>query len=304
MVTATASASQWVCRDRVLDLRHVQIMGILNVTPDSFSDGARFFDVQKAVAHARAMAADGATIIDIGGESTRPGAEAVSADEELRRVMPVIERLRHDGLILSVDTCKAAVARAALEAGVHIVNDVTALAADPEMAATVAEFGAGVVLMHMQGTPRTMQINPTYGDVIGDIANFFERHVAQSLRAGISDAQIVLDPGIGFGKTVAHNLEILRRLGEFRMLGRPILVGPSRKSFIHEVLGGDPDDRLEGTAAAVAAAVLGGAAIVRVHDVRAMWRVAHMSEAIYRTIPSDGDGRRSTATCSISGNGQ
>ena len=304
MATATASTSQWICRDRALDLTHVQIMGILNVTPDSFSDGGRFFDAETAIAHARAMAAEGAAILDIGGESTRPGAEAVSADEELRRVMPVIERLRDDGPILSIDTCKAAVARAALEAGVHNVNDVTALAADPEMAATAAEFGAGVVLMHMQGTPRTMQINPTYGDVIGDIADFFERRIERAVRAGISKAHIVLDPGIGFGKTLAHNLQILRRLGEFRRLGRPILVGPSRKSFIRMVLGGEPDDRLEGTAAAVAAAVLAGASIIRAHDVRAMWRVARLSEAIAHAAPPGDAGDQPVPDDSSRGNRQ
>jgi len=285
--TVVTGAAQWLCRDRVLDLAQVGIMGILNVTPDSFSDGGCHVDPQTAIGHARAMAAAGATIIDIGGESTRPGAQPASADEELYRVMPVIEELTGDNLLLSIDTSKAPVARAALEAGVRIVNDVTALRGDPEMAGVVAESSAGVVLMHMLGTPRTMQNNPTYGDVIADIARFFQGRRQRALQAGIADAQIVFDPGIGFGKTVKHNLEILRRLGELRELGRPILVGPSRKSFIGEVLGLGVNDRLEGTAAAVAAAGLAGASIVRVHDVQAMLRVARLSEAIRQTDRSD-----------------
>lgn len=287
-----AGATQWVCRDRTLDLDRVHVMGIVNVTRDSFSDGGLYLDPEAAVARARAMAAEGATIIDIGGESTRPGAEPVSADEEMRRVLPVLEKLKEGGLVLSIDTSKASVARSALKMGAHIVNDVTALGGDSAMAATVAEFGAGVVLMHMQGTPRTMQINPTYGDVVADVAAFFESRRALALRAGITDAQIVFDPGIGFGKTVEHNLILLRRLSEFQRLGRPILAGPSRKSFIGTVLDLDVNERLEGTAAAVAAAVLAGASIVRVHDVRAMLRVVRLSEAIRRSVRSD-----STAGC-------
>lgn len=273
---------RWVCGDRALALDRARIMGILNVTPDSFSDGGRFVDPEAAAAHARAMAADGADIIDVGGESTRPGAEPVDADAEIRRVLPVIERLRGEGLLLSIDTSKAAVARAAVDAGARIVNDVTALRGDPDMARVVAESRAGVVLMHMQGSPRTMQLNPTYDDVIGDLAAFFEDRREHARRAGVAEEQIVFDPGIGFGKTVAHNLEILRRLGELLRLGRPILVGPSRKSFIGQVLDVPCEERLEGTAAAVAAAVLAGASIVRVHDVRAMARVARLAEAIRR----------------------
>ena len=283
--TMTVGAAQWLCGHRTLDLSRVYVMGILNVTPDSFSDGGRHLDLQTAVAHARAMAADGAAIIDIGGESTRPGAESVSADEELRRTLPVVEELRGDDLVLSIDTAKARVARAALEAGAHIVNDVTGLGGDPDMAATVAEYGAGVVIMHMQGTPRTMQIAPAYDDVVADVAAFFESRRALALRAGIADEQIVFDPGMGFGKTLAHNLILLRRLGEFLKLGRPILVGPSRKAFIGQLLGLGVNDRLEGTAAAVAAAVLAGASIVRVHDVRATSRVVRVSEAIHRSVP-------------------
>jgi dihydropteroate synthase len=286
--TMTAKATRWRCRDRDFDFDfdHVHVMGILNVTPDSFSDGGLHFDPEAAVAHARAMAAEGATILDIGGESTRPGAESLSADEELRRVLPVIEELRGDDLALSVDTAKASVARAALEAGAHIVNDVRGLRGDPDMAATVAEHGAGVIIMHMQGTPRTMQVNPVYDDVVADIRVFFEARRAAAQEAGIGDEQIVFDPGIGFGKTVEHNLILLRRLGEFCGLGRPILVGPSRKSFIGKVLDLPVGDRLEGTAAAVAAAVLAGASIVRVHDVRAMVRVVRLSEAIRRSAPT------------------
>lgn len=270
----------WACRDRQIDLYRVQVMGILNVTPDSFSDGGRFVDPDAAVARARAMAAEGATIIDVGGESTRPGAQPVDVEEELRRVIPVIERLADQGLTLSIDTYKAPVARAALESGAHAVNDITALGGDGQMADVVARFGAGLVLMHMKGTPRTMQLNPTYEDVVGEISDFLERRRSYAREKGIADDQIVFDPGIGFGKTVDHNLEILRRLSEFRRLGRPLLVGPSRKSFIGKVLGLDVGERLEGTAAAVAAAVLGGASIVRVHDVRAMLRVARVAEAI------------------------
>ncbi|MBM3333591.1 dihydropteroate synthase [Candidatus Sumerlaeota bacterium] len=271
---------QWTCRDRALDLGRVCLMGILNVTPDSFSDGGRYFDTHAAVARARKMAAEGATIVDIGGESTRPGSEGVSADEEMRRVMPVIEQLAGDDLIVSIDTSKAAVARAALEAGARVVNDITAMRGDPQMAEAVAQYGAGVVLMHMQGTPRTMQANPIYSDVIVDIGDCLRERYAAALRAGISADRVVFDPGLGFGKTVDHNLEILRRLGEFGNLGRPILVGPSRKSFIGAILDVGVNDRLEGTAAAVAAAVLAGASIVRVHDVRYMLRVVRLCEAI------------------------
>jgi len=255
-------------------------MGILNVTPDSFSDGGRYLDPDAAVARAKEMAAEGADIIDIGGESTRPGAEPVGADEELRRVLPVIERLGGDCPPVSIDTSKAAVARAALAAGASIVNDVTALRGDREMAAVVAESGAGLVLMHMRGEPRTMQKNPRYDDVVGEIGAFFEERLDFARRAGIAPEQIVLDPGIGFGKTLSHNLEILRRLGEFLRLGRPVLVGPSRKSFIGHILGTPVEQRLEGTAAAVAAAVLGRASVVRVHDVKEMRRVALVAEAI------------------------
>ncbi len=270
----------WQCRDRRLDLHSVAVMGVVNVTPDSFSDGGKFMDPEHATAHGFDLIAEGADILDIGGESTRPGAEPVSADEELRRVLPVVERLRQTGVLLSIDTAKAAVARAALEAGAHIVNDVTALRGDPEMADVVADFSAGVVLMHMQGTPRTMQANPTYKDVVSEIREFFSERRRAAHAAGIADECIVFDPGIGFGKTVEHNLAILRRLGEFLLLGRPVLAGPSRKSFIGKVLDVPVDDRLEGTAAAVAVAVWNGAAIVRVHDVRAMKRVAQMTAAV------------------------
>ncbi|MCX8035984.1 MAG: dihydropteroate synthase [Candidatus Sumerlaeia bacterium] len=270
----------WQCRDRWLDLRSVAVMGIVNVTPDSFSDGGRFLDPERAVAHGLQLIADGADILDIGGESTRPGAEPVPADVELRRVLPVVERLRQTNVLLSIDTAKAVVARAALEAGAHIVNDVTALRGDPEMAHVAADFGAGVVLMHMQGTPRTMQANPTYRDVVAEIGGFFAERRQAARAAGIADECMVFDPGIGFGKTLEHNLAILRRLGELLSLGRPVLVGPSRKSFIGKVLDVPVEDRLEGTAAAVAIAVWNGAAIVRVHDVRAMKRVAQMAAAI------------------------
>lgn len=255
------------------------IMGILNVTPDSFSDGGRYAAPERAFLRAREMAEEGADIIDIGGESTRPGSEAVSAKEELRRVMPVIERLAADGTVpISIDTCKAEVADEALDAGTAIVNDISGLRHDPAMADVIARHGASVVIMHMQGTPRTMQVNPVYDDVVEDVKAFLRERAAVAREAGIR--QVMIDPGIGFGKTVEHNLEILRRLEEFTELGCPILVGPSRKSFIGALLDLPVDERVEGTAAAVAIAVQKGASIVRVHDVKAMRRVATVARAM------------------------
>lgn len=264
------------------------VMGILNVTPDSFSDGGRFADHSAAVAHALQMARDGADIIDVGGESTRPGAEPVSAEVELERVIPVIREIaKRNRIPISIDTSKAIVARAALEAGASIVNDVTAMSGDPEMAAVVAETGAAVVLMHMKGTPRTMQQNPTYDDVVREIAEFLRRAIERlplEFRgvggANPSFSRVLIDPGIGFGKTTSHNLEILARLDEFASLDCPLVVGPSRKSFIGNVLNLPVGERLEGTAASVAAAIFGGAHIVRVHDVLPMRRVADLCDAV------------------------
>lgn len=273
----------WQCGERRIELKDkTLVMGIVNVTPDSFSDGGRFAQAEAAVAHGLQLAEDGADILDVGGESTRPGAEFVSPEEELARVIPVIEGLRRQtSALISVDTNKAEVARRALDAGADIINDITALQGDPAMAAVAAQSGAGLVLMHMQGTPRTMQAAPHYEDVMGEIAAFLKARMAAAEAAGVAPEQIALDPGIGFGKTLPHNLEIFQRLGELAALGRPVLMGPSRKAFIGKVLGGLPaDQRLEGTAAAVTASILAGAWIVRVHDVRELARVARVADAL------------------------
>ena len=260
-------------------------MGVLNVTPDSFSDGGKFLDVDRTVAHAREMARAAADIIDIGGESTRPGSVPVSLEEELRRVLPVVERLRD--LVTSVDTTKAEVAEKALAAGARIVNDVGALRFDPRMVDVVRDAGAGVVLMHMQGTPQTMQQKPRYDDVVAEVRSFLVERIAFAEARGLKKTQIAVDPGIGFGKTVEDNLRLLAHLDEFGSLGCPVLVGTSRKSFIGNVL--DPpgarsahetDGRIWGTAATVAWAVAHGARILRVHDVAEMSDVVRMVEAV------------------------
>jgi dihydropteroate synthase len=272
----------WRCRNHVLDLtRRTAVMGIVNVTPDSFSDGGRFATAEAAVRHGLALAEEGADILDVGGESTRPGSEPVARDEELRRVISVIEGLRaQSALPISIDTTKAEVARRSLEAGADIINDVTALRGDPAMARVAADSGAGVVLMHMLGAPRTMQLDPRYDDVVAEVGVFLRERLEAAVAAGIEAERIALDPGIGFGKTLEHNMEILRRLGELTPLGRPILVGPSRKAFIGAILDLPVAERVEGTAAAVVAAVLAGARVVRVHDVRAMVRAARVAESI------------------------
>jgi dihydropteroate synthase len=256
------------------------IMGVLNVTPDSFSDGGEWMDVDRAVRRARTMVRQGADLIDVGGESTRPGARAVPAAEEIRRVVPVIERLADEKILVSIDTSKAAVARAAFKAGAKILNDVTALRGDRAMAKAAARAGVAVILMHMKGTPRTMQKNPEYRDVVGEILRFFRKILRTACRAGIERDKILLDPGIGFGKLPEHNLEILRRLDEFRTLGRPLAIGTSRKGFIGRALNRRVNDRMSGTAATVAAAILRGADVVRVHDVREMTDVARMTDLI------------------------
>jgi len=267
------------------DTKRTLIMGVLNVTPDSFSDGGKFLGADLAVEYAREMARVGADIIDVGGESTRPGAAPVSAEEEMLRVLPVIERLRD--VVVSVDTTKAVVAEQALAAGARIVNDISALRFDSRMVEVVRDAGAGVVLMHMQGTPQTMQENPHYDDVIAEVRSFLAERVAFAESHGLKKSQIAVDPGIGFGKTVAHNLQMLARLGEFGLLGCPLLVGTSRKSFIGKLLGQREagrrpgmDGRLWGTAATVAWAVAQGARIVRVHDVAEMTDVVRMVEAV------------------------
>ena len=244
-------------------------MGVLNVTPDSFSDGGLNLDPAVAIASARRMIAEGAALVDVGGESTRPGSEGVGADEELRRVEPVLEALGGE-IALSIDTSKAEVARRALALGAELVNDVTALRGDPELAGVVAGAGAYLCLMHMQGTPRTMQVEPRYDDVVSDVAAFLEERLAFAVEAGIHEELVCLDPGIGFGKTVDQNVELVRRLPELAALGRPILIGLSRKSSLGRLLG-DAEATTSSIAASVAAAVAAferGAAIIRAHDVR------------------------------------
>lgn len=263
---------EWDLEGRVL------VVGVVNVTPDSFSDGGRFFDPDAAASHALRLAKEGADLVDIGGESSRPGAEPVPAEEELRRVLPVIERLRGRlGVPMSVDTTKAAVAEAALQAGAQIVNDISALRADPGMARVVAGHGALVVLMHMQGTPRTMQLAPHYQDVVREVRSFLAERIEAAAAVGIDRDLVAVDPGIGFGKTVEHNLDLLRRLDELGELGRPILVGPSRKSFLGAVLGLPVAERLEATLAACAVAVARGADMVRVHDVAPVRRAVDLA---------------------------
>jgi dihydropteroate synthase len=258
------------------------VMGILNVTPDSFSDGGRFFKPEQAVRHGMEMAEQGADFIDVGGESTRPGSEPLPVDEELRRVLPVIERLAKSVEVpISIDTYKSEVATRALNAGAVLVNDISGLHFDPRVADVAAAAKASLVLMHIKGTPRTMQLHPEYDDLVGEISTYLEEGVRIARGKGID--QIIVDPGIGFGKTLEHNLELLRRLEEFQHLGCPVLVGPSRKSFIGKLLGGLPaEERLEGTIAAVTLAVAHGANIVRVHDVQAMKRVVTVADAIAR----------------------
>jgi dihydropteroate synthase len=255
-------------------------MGILNVTPDSFSDGGLYLDVDAAVAHGREMSAEGAAIVDVGGESTRPGAAAVSAEEEIGRTKGVVAGLCASGIAVSIDTSKAAVARAALEAGAAMVNDVTALRGDPELARLCAERGCEVVLMHMQGTPRTMQADPTYDDVVEDVRAFLAERIEAATAAGISEGRIWIDPGIGFGKTVEHNAELLRRLGELRDLGRPIVIGTSRKSFLGKLTGREVDDRIGGSIASNVLALKAGAEMLRVHDVRETAQAVKVAEAI------------------------
>jgi len=255
-------------------------MGIVNVTPDSFSDGGLFLDSEAAIAHGRELAADGADILDIGGESTRPGAAEVSAEAELERTAPVAAALAGDGLTVSIDTSKASVAEAALDAGAAIVNDVTALRADPGLAPLCAERGCELVLMHMLGTPRTMQEDPRYDDVVDDIRSFLAERIEFAIAAGVQEERIWLDPGIGFGKTVEHNLELLRRLGELRDLGRPLVIGTSRKSFIGTLTGREVGDRLGGTIAANVLPLIAGADVLRVHDVREMREALITTEAI------------------------
>jgi dihydropteroate synthase len=271
-----------------------RLMGIVNVTPDSFSDGGLFLDPGRAVEHARALVRDGADLIDVGGESTRPGARGVSPAEELERVAPVLEGLLDGGagqagrgssptrigVPVSIDTSKVAVAEAALDAGAEIVNDVTAFRTEPELAALCAERGCGVVLMHMQGTPRTMQEKPVYEDVVDDVKGFLAERIEFAAGEGIPEERIWVDPGIGFGKTVEHNLELLRRLGELGDLGPPIVIGASRKSFIGRITGREVHERVAGTIAASVMALAAGAEVLRVHDVAPVREALDVAEAI------------------------
>jgi len=259
------------------------VMGIVNVTPDSFSDGGRFFDPEDAVREGMAMVEAGADLVDVGGESTRPGSEPVSIEEELRRILPVVKRMAAEvDVPVSIDTRRAEVARAALDAGAAVVNDVTA-GRDPEMFEMVGEADAGMVLMHMLGDPKTMQDEPRYDDVVREVRDFLAERVAAAESAGIEREHLCVDPGLGFGKTLQHNLLLMRHIGALAEIGRPVLVGPSRKSFVGRITGAELDERLEGTAGAVAWLVANGAHVVRVHDVAAMVRVVRMVDSIRMT---------------------
>lgn len=271
-------------------------MGIVNVTPDSFSDGGLYLDAEAAVAHGRELLGEGADILDVGGESTRPGADAVGADEERRRTEPVVRALAATGATVSIDTSKASVARAALDAGAGIVNDVTALRADPELADLCAERGCGLVLMHMQGSPRTMQEDPRYDDVVDDVRAFLSERADAALAAGVFGDRIWVDPGIGFGKTLEHNLELLRRLPELRALGHPIVIGTSRKTFIGQLTGREPAERIGGTIASNVLALAGGADVFRVHDVRPVREALQVADAILGNAGWGTDERFAAAT--------
>ncbi|HKS38383.1 MAG TPA: dihydropteroate synthase, partial [Verrucomicrobiae bacterium] len=273
---------RWQARQHSFQFpRPVMLMGVVNVTPDSFSDGGRFLAVDAAVARAFELVRQGAEIIDIGGESTRPNAEPVSEGEELRRVLPVIEELAGQASArVSIDTQKPSVARAAIRAGACIVNDVAANRTDDEMGRVVAEEGAGYVCMHMQGTPQTMQANPTYEDVVAEVGDFFEGRLGRLQAAGVAPEQVVLDVGIGFGKSLEHNLQLLGGLRRFTRLGRPLLIGVSRKSFIGSLLGAKVNDRLPGSLACACCAVEAGVQIVRTHDVAETLQAVRMTEAI------------------------
>ena len=260
------------------------IMGIINVTPDSFSDGGMFSCVEDAVEYGDKLEQEGADILDIGGESSRPGSDSVSAEEELKRVISLIRELKkHSHIPISIDTSKSEVARIALEEGAEIVNDISAMRFDERMPGIVARYGAPVVLMHMRGIPRTMQEGDlSYGSLMGDIIQFLRERIEKAQSSGIDADNIIVDPGIGFGKTTNDNIKLLKHLQEFKTLGRPILVGASRKRFIGEITGGDSSDRIEGTAATVTAAIMNGAHILRVHDVKFMKRVSSMADTIAR----------------------
>lgn len=260
----------WQLRDRLLTPgKPVVVMGIVNVTPDSFSDGGRFSTTERAVAHALELVRQGANILDIGGESSRPGAQPVSADDELARVLPVVEAVvKQTDVPISIDTTKAVVAERTLTAGAHVINDITALTGDADLAEVVRRHRAGVILMHMQGTPRTMQVNPIYGDVVAEVRSYLQARLRAITELGIAESQVVFDPGIGFGKTLEHNLRLLARLDELAALGRPVCLGVSRKGMFGKILGRDVEQRRAGSLAVACHAMARDSAhILRVHDV-------------------------------------
>ncbi len=280
--------SYWRCRQTSLAWGHrTLLMGVINVTPDSFSDGGLFFESRQAISHACRLWEEGADILDVGGASSRPGAEPVPVAEEIRRVLPVVEELAgRSGCVVSVDTVSYEVAARCLDAGASIINDISGLQQDPRLARLAAEAKAGLILMHMRGDPRTMQSLTDYGDLEGEIHWFFERQVAYALAEGVQPDQIVLDPGIGFSKTAEQNLLILKHLDRIRLEGYPLLIGVSRKSFIGKITGAEPRGRLMGTAGAVAASVLNGADCVRVHDVGLLRDTVAVADAIRRAVPN------------------
>jgi dihydropteroate synthase len=261
-----------------------RVMGVLNVTPDSFSDGGKFHDTSKALAQAEKLIDDGADVLDVGGESTRPGSEPVSTEVEFSRVVPVLEGLARMSapVAISIDTWKYEVAQRALDLGVHAINDISGLRFDPRLADLAARYKAGLVLSHIKGTPKDMHLNPTYDDVLAEIGGFLEGAASAAVAAGVGGNSIMIDPGIGFGKGLKHNLEIFSRLGELAGLGYPVLVGPSRKSFIGRILDAPADDRLEGTIAACVVAAMKGASMVRVHDVKEVRRALAIADAVAR----------------------
>lgn len=279
---------RWRGKGFDLDLRErTLIMGVLNVTPDSFSDGGQFFDPAAAIEQGLRMVKEGAEIIDIGGESTRPGAEEVSEDEELRRVLPVLRGLREKTkALISIDSRKPGVAKAAVDCGAEIINDIGAAVAGNEMWQVVRDSGAGYVAMHMLGEPGTMQKNPQYTDVANEIKQFFTRQLQDMVSFGVGAEQVALDPGIGFGKTVEHNLSLLRELKEFTVLGRPLVLGVSRKSFVGKVTGGETGERLFGSIACACLAVASGARVIRTHDVKETWQAVRMTEAVLGFKPN------------------
>lgn len=266
-----SSQPMWVCRNQqVLRQPIPLLMGIVNATPDSFSDGGAFLQAEAAIEHAWRLADQGAAILDIGGESTRPGSAPIDEAEELRRVTPVVRKVcERPGLVVSIDTTKARVAAATLEAGASIINDISGLKFDPEMANVAKEFGAGVVINHIQGTPQTMQVNPSYNDVVGEVLEFFQRRIDELVSSGLRLESICIDPGIGFGKTAAHNLALLRAVPRLRTLGRPVLIGHSRKRFLKQLTGREVNEREYGTLGVSLAVAALGAEIIRVHDVAA-----------------------------------